>query len=290
MVKSSIIVNCACNVLRSFLVIMLNILTIRALKKTSSLPKTLKTLLLSLVVSDLGVGFLVQPLFVVHLVTKGKNGVKTNTFWTEEAFAFMGVLLSYASFFGVMVLTADRYLAIRLHLRYQELVTHKRVVSVVMSVWVISALCSILDRLEEGITNVIESTIAPVFLILTSFFNCKIYLAVRRHRNQIQDLQVQLEAQNAEGMATATKLRKSAVGTFYLFLAFLVCYLPYICINLVFTIKRSSLIITLKDYTRTLVFLNSSLNPLVYCWTMRQIRLAIRDILRKILPRHEINR
>ena len=44
---------------------MLNILTIQALRKTPSLAKTLKTLLLSLAVSDLSVGFLVQPLYTV---------------------------------------------------------------------------------------------------------------------------------------------------------------------------------------------------------------------------------
>ena len=46
----------------------MNIITIQALRKTSSLPKTLKTLLLSLAVSDLGVGLLVQPLYVAILV------------------------------------------------------------------------------------------------------------------------------------------------------------------------------------------------------------------------------
>ena len=47
---------------------MLNIITIQAIRKTSSLPKTLKTLLLSLAASDLGVGLLVQPLYVAILV------------------------------------------------------------------------------------------------------------------------------------------------------------------------------------------------------------------------------
>ena len=47
---------------------MLNILTIQALRKTPSLPKTLKTLLLSLAVSDLVVGLLVQLLYVAILV------------------------------------------------------------------------------------------------------------------------------------------------------------------------------------------------------------------------------
>ena len=65
---STYIANCVLNVFSSYTAIMLNILTIHAMRKTSSLPKTLKTLLLSLAVSDLGVGLLVQPFYIALLV------------------------------------------------------------------------------------------------------------------------------------------------------------------------------------------------------------------------------
>ncbi|CAH3178881.1 unnamed protein product, partial [Porites lobata] len=42
-----------------------------------------------------------------------------------------------ASLLSVMALCAERFLAIHLHLRYQELVTCKRVAAVVVSIWVI---------------------------------------------------------------------------------------------------------------------------------------------------------
>ena len=64
----TLVVNCVFNAFFSFTTIVLNILTIQALRKTPSLAKTLKTLLLSMAVSDLGVGFLVQPLYVAILV------------------------------------------------------------------------------------------------------------------------------------------------------------------------------------------------------------------------------
>ena len=51
---------------------------------------------------------------------------------------------TYASLFSVTALCADRFLAIYLHLRYQELVTYKRVAAVVVSIWVISALISLI--------------------------------------------------------------------------------------------------------------------------------------------------
>ena len=263
---------------------MLNIITIRALRKTSSLPKNLKTLLLSLAVSDLGVGFLVHPLYVVSLVMKLKGVPTTIAFFTQKAFHFMGIILGFASFFAVTALTADRFLTLQLHLRYQELVTYKRVVSVVMSIWAISAFFSILDLLYGEIMYFVKGTLSPVLLILSAFFYCKMFLAVRRHRNQIQDLQLRQQEQNVEETTTAAKLRKSMVGTFYVYLVFLACYLPYMLVNIVRIVKTTSLTDTLSYYAVTLVFFNSSLNPLVYCWKMRQIRPAIRDVLQNILP------
>ena len=101
---------------------MLNILSIHAIRKTSSLPKPLKTLLLSLAVSDLGVGLLAQPLFIARMVNP--------TYSTRTALSIITLLFGSASFFTVVAISVDRFLAIQLHLRYQELVTQKRVVSI----------------------------------------------------------------------------------------------------------------------------------------------------------------
>ena len=67
-VHLTLVVNCVFNAFFCLTTIVLNIITIQALRKTSSLPKILKTLLLNLAVSDLGVGLLVQILYVAILV------------------------------------------------------------------------------------------------------------------------------------------------------------------------------------------------------------------------------
>ncbi|KAL9981993.1 hypothetical protein ACROYT_G010769 [Oculina patagonica] len=100
----------------------------------STLPKTLKTLLLSLAVSDVGVGLLSQPLYTLLLVNHLQEENPSCAFYM--AFDIMISLFAIASFFGVVAISVDRFLAIHLHLRYQELVTHKRVVAVVISIWV----------------------------------------------------------------------------------------------------------------------------------------------------------
>ena len=63
---------------------------------------------------------------------------------TYKSFLIVLALFSLASFFGVVALSLDRFLAIHLHLRYQELVTHKRVVAVVILIWVLSIFLSLM--------------------------------------------------------------------------------------------------------------------------------------------------
>ena len=135
--RSTVIANCVFNNLHCYTAIMLNIVTIHAIRKTSSLPKTLKTLLLSLAISDVGVGLFVQPLYTLLLA----KWLQLNDPGCVSNYAFVVVSSSFsaASFFGVMAVSVDRFLAIHLHLRYQELVTHKRVVVVVMLIRTLSA-------------------------------------------------------------------------------------------------------------------------------------------------------
>ena len=279
----TLVANCVLNGFLSYTAIVLNIITIQALRKTSSLPKTLKTLLLSLSISDLGVGLLVQPLYVAHmyLTMETTKNIDSIAYWAVyKAYAIPSSLFVFASFFGVFAITVDRFLAIHLHLRYQELVTHKRVVAVVISFWVLSV--SIACFWYESI--IVLSVMSVVCIITTGLLYCKIYAAVRHHTNQIHALQVQQVTQNGD-MANTARLRKTSVATFYVYILFSVCYLPIACAGLATMIHgKNAFLSHLWLFTWTLVFLNSSLNPLIYSWKMRHIRQAILDILRNICP------
>ena len=285
--SSTRIALCILNAFLSLTATMLNSVTIYAMRKTSSLPKTVKTLLLSLAVSDLGVGLIVQPLYIATRAMELEPDFENNSTYeaTFKAFLSWLYLFSYASFFGVTALTVDRFLAIHLHLRYNELVTHKRVIAAVISIWVLSAILSLIRQSvpTKNDAYVVFAAIEVVCLVTTAVLCCKIYLTVRHHTNQIHALQVQQEAQNGE-MANAARLRKSTIATFYVYLVFLLCYSPRICLFVTSKILGSRTAIAgWLPYAGTLLLLNSSLNPLIYSWKMRHIRHAIMDILRKIL-------
>ena len=148
---STLVVNCVLNGFLSCTAIAFNIITIQALRKITSLTKPLKTLFRSLAVSDLCIGLLVQPLYIAVAVMEMVNTHSRVYSIVSLAFYIHLNLLCGASFFGVVSLTVDRFLAIYLHLRYQELVTHKRVVAVVISTWLFSAFFSVFDETLDWI-------------------------------------------------------------------------------------------------------------------------------------------
>ena len=279
---STFIANCVFNSFLSFTAIMFNIVTIHAIRKTSSLPKTLRTLLLSLAFSDLGVGLCVQPFYTSLLVKWLKHSIPNCT--TYKAHSLIATLLSAASFLGVVAVGVDRFLAIHLHLRYQELVTHKRVLAVTISIWVLSPFVSLTSLWVSFPTRTLFLGITAIVLfLLTMVVYIKIYVAVRRHKNHIQALQVR-QVTKTDETANFEGIIKTAVGVFYLHLVFLFCYLPYfISLAAIKIVGPSDPLKRLFFVSLTLVFLNSSLNPVIYCWKMKQIRQAIIEILRNII-------
>ena len=278
--RSTNIANCVFNNFLSFSAILLNIATIHAIRKTSSLPATLKTLLLSLSVSDLGVGLLVQPLYTSLLVhwLQHKSSCSLNV-----TFHNILCLFSVASFSGVVAVSVDRFLAIHLHLRYQEHVTYKRVVTLVLSIWLLSLFISFTPLwIPPVIFNPFIVILAVFGLVFIAMVYSRIYLAVRRHNRQIHTLQVQHGTRTGEKAHFAI-LVKSAFGTFYVYLVLLVCYLPHLVTMAAIEIQGTSTALK-KSFllSMTPVFLNSILNPVLYCWKMRHIRHVITGTLRNM--------
>ena len=278
--RSTFITNCIFSNFTTHTSIMLNIVTIYAIHKTSAMAKTLKTLLLSLAFSDVAVGLFSQPIYTFFLVKWLQlENINCNTY---QVINISGYLFSTASFLGVVAVSVDRFLAVHLHLRYQELVTHRRVVIVVIGIWVYSAFSSLMIFWGLLGTRDLISTINIAFsFIITFVAYIRIYLTVRRHKNQIRSMQIRNEAHSEE--INFSVLIKSTVGIFYVYLVFLMCYLPYfICIAVIQIYSSSISLKKLFLYSLTLAYLNSSLNPVIYCWKMRHVRHAIMDILRKM--------
>ena len=280
---------CVFNSFLSYTTIILNIVTIHAIRKTALLPKPLRTLLLSMAASDVGVGLLVQPLYISTLVSR-LNQKRIDCISYKKLFAAMN-FFCISSLLNVVTISVDRFLAVHLHLRYQELVTHKRVIAAVILKWLFSAvICSDLFWAPLFIiSQVIRLVIMTVCFILVVIVYWRIYIVLKRHKIQIEGLQIQEVQQGVQNgdLSNFLKLRKSALGTFYVCIVFLICYLPSYILSFLKMARLLSSISYYKawPYTTNLVFLNSSLNPVIYCWKMRLIRRTLMDIMRGIVNR-----
>ena len=108
------------------------------------------------------------------------------------------------------------------------------------------------------------------------------FFVAQRHKNQIQALQVERGEKTCSTL-NFDRLFNSLSGKFYVNLVFLVCYLPlFICLA---AIKINGPNISLKElllFSISILNLNSSLKPVIYCWRMRRIRRAIMDILQNL--------
>ena len=205
----TLVVNCVFNAFFSFTTIVLNIFTIQGLRKTPSLAKSLKTLLLSLAVSDLGVGFLVQQLYTVGCNSCDEHTTKhwkhclcysiQSVFYSEKniglSFAFWCYFINCWQILGNP--------------------SSSQIPGACDSQACCCQLCSTLD------SSFMPPIIVVVCFISTGLLYCKVYAAARHHTNQINALQVQV-AQNGD-MANAVRVKKSILSTFYEYVVFLVC-------------------------------------------------------------------
>ena len=124
------------------------------------------------------------------------------------------------------MLCAERFMAIRLPLRYQELVTHKRIVTAVVSIW---ALCGLFSLLRLWTPKMVMYGLFALFACLcymaATWFSVRIVLLVRKQINVIHVLQGHQVAQRGQ-MAHVIRLRKFAIASVHLYVIFLVCYSP----------------------------------------------------------------
>lgn len=256
----------AMSVLLCFTALLGNCAILITLWRTPSLHSAANILLASLALSDLAIGLVVQPLYIILLLNKNL-GTRF-----EIVFAILTASLCLASFFTTTTIGVDRLLALQLHLRYETVVTPVRVVGLVTSIWVFSALYS---STRLWLPKVFYKGLAPIAftLLFVNFATyLKIYLTVRRHQVQIANLELQRQGHRGN---IFWRLRKSAVNTFLVFVVLVFCYIP------------RALVAALKDdpfssasevniITVTIIFLNSSLNPLLYCWRIGEIRTAMK--------------
>ena len=279
------IVNCVLNGLLSITAALGNGIVLFAIWRTPALHSSSNTFLFGLALTDLFVGLVTQPLkvssYVIFLISK-ENATPA----LRNAFDVLSIILTAASFLTATAISVDWYLVFYLHMRYQVLITNKKVMVIIAFSWLISILFGFVWT---------QSTQAYYLIAIIAFFISfsimvlmyyKIYRVVRRHRAQIQSQAHVGVEQNASSQLCFARSAKSAMNTFYVCFILFLCFFLYTTTTCVIQLTGSSLTkYIVLQYTGTITFLNSSLNPLVYFWRVGEIRAAIKNTLKSFTSR-----
>ena len=270
------IVNCAFNVPLMLTTVVGNSLMLIAVITNSSLRSTQSIILLcGLAVSDLAVGLIVQPFYIA------KEFAPTEfllVFTTMMGFAFCGV-----SFATMALISVDRFLALRFHLNYTNVVTLFRVVISLISVWIVHFL--LLNKFWVP-PKLIYAGFGLIFIYIgaATVSYVGIYRIVRRHQMQICVQQQAVQNFSTTGTLNLLSLRRAAVNTFLFYICTILCYFPWFIYRLFY----GDLFVTNKKtawiFTTTLVFANSSINPFLYGWRFRELRRGLVKTTRKLFP------
>ena len=270
---------CVVNGVFSVVATVFNLVVLYALCKASSLHSTSKALLFSLALSDLGVGVIVQPLFVAYRWAQ-IDGILPDFCTVGIVSHIEGSHFSAVSFLTITAISMDRLLALVLRLQYHSVVTFRRVLVTLVGIWTLGAVwASSWTRNQErySLTSIIYM---PICFAVTFFAYLKIYFALRKRALAIRRQVGPTRSKNAANNRSLSRFEKSVSSMFYLFCAFVVSFLPYLChkIAVNFLGWRTSTSI-LFSFDLTLVYLNSSLNPLIYCWRITEIKQIVSRIL-----------
>ena len=205
-------------------------------------------------------------------------------YYIQNVFETIGGILCAVSVLTLTAISVDRLLALILGLRYRQVVTLKRVWVFVVTSWLFSTAVVAIRfynfRMTAGIICV-----TLLFCIVTSTFcYIKIFLRLRRHQTQVQN-QVNQGQVNEEGIPlNVARYRKTVSSALWIQMTLLACYLPYTIITV--TIVISGLITPalniVASVTLSLLLLNSTLNPFLYCWKIKALRQAVKDTIRQL--------
>ena len=273
------------NIIFALTATMGNTLIVIALQSETSLHPPSKGLLRNLAVTDLCVGIVSQPVqFALFLTLLYQLPQMCR--YTYVVSRTARTILCGVSMLTTTAVSVDRLLALLLRLRYRQVVTLKRIYGAVIAFWACSFFTAAISHWDYAVWLVLGISSTSLCLVTSIFCYSKIFLTLRRYQNQVRD--------NAQEQANQTiplnikRYRKTVFSGMCVQLALVSCYLPLLLVSPFAypsrELRRSQTATfhVAVESAVTLLHFNSSLNPILYCWKITEVRQAVKDALRRL--------
>lgn len=265
-----------------------NVLILVALYKVTSISPPTKILFVSLAVTDLLTGLILQPLLVVHAIITSVI-ISTNlSYFSEQVNSVLGFILTTLSILTSTAISVDRLLALVLGLVYRNVVTLRRVRVIVICIWLLSCMLG-----GWRCTTVAAYLAKLVFLVvvglcfITSIASyIKIYSLLYRHRRQVHGHFKRAQQQsNRTAQLNEARFKKTVSSIAWIQFTLILLFIPCIVVAILWINKIIPSGIPgaiLFRVSFSVFYLNSSLNPILYVWKIREVKKIVKADLMKL--------
>ena len=226
-------------------------------------------------VTDLAVGIVVQPTFLATQLCRITGGCRICKL--DSIFYYLAIVTCASSIDHLLLISCERYIAIKHTLRYRSVVTANRLLAATMTAWLVEITWHGLfffGRINSFyIYDIIQLIAIIIYISIIVYSYTAIYLESRRHLAFICTFTLQQQTNRSKEF-------KAAKTTALVLGCLLTCYAPT-CVSI--TVK--SILPMNSSYgpvwecilawTVTFALLNSLMNPLIYGWRVQDIRKVV---------------
>ena len=263
-----------------------NALVIFAVATRGQLRNESTILLACLAGADLLTGLLGQP---IRIAAEVQRILKKGTFCSalERVSTLSLIWHILATLTHLVLITTDRYIAIKKPLRYREIVTTRRVTVAVISGWAFTIFVTIQESILAAVnsdTNIYSIYLTISTITVTGFASISIiaivgiYLYIFSETRRQQ--RIEIEHLSVEEITTIRKNNKATKVLGIILITLIAAYLPTIISVIVyFSVNLEGRVLNcMASWVATLIMLGSLCNPIIYCWRMEKFRHAFLEI------------
>ena len=221
--------------------------------------------------TDFVVGVIVQPVNVALMITVLTDDISGETCALQVFTRTLSRVVVSASFFHMVLISGERYLAMRHSFAHFTLLTETRLLVASVLAWLLSIILYINFAANESVFMSINNTFYGLCLAFIIFCHVTVYREIRRHEKQIAAQQVTVEAREQ-----FEKDKKAFKVTFIIIVVLTLCYTPLLILRAVLVRYQSKLsfdVLYIYFFLASLMtLLNAFFNPLIYAARLREFR------------------
>ncbi|XP_073771291.1 trace amine-associated receptor 13c-like [Danio rerio] len=274
--------------------VFLNLLVIISISHFKKLHTPTNMIILSLAVADLLVGLVVMPVEAIKL---------TETCWyfgdtlCDLFMIIMGLTVS-ASLCNLVIIAVDRYVAVCHPLIYPQKITSTKILISISLCWFCSLTynagyfisgryfkinqspgtcygkCFLVISFSWVFTDLLFSFLLPCTLIITLYL--RIFYVVHQ---QVKIINSMMKGGNLEASVKRKSESKAALTLGIIVTVYLLCYIPFYILCMLSVTGTTIISSTTMTFLVWTLYINSSVNPLVYGLFYSWFKISVKHIL-----------